>query len=221
MTEEINIKNQNQQELADVIENRKPILDLSPAEISYLEQTRKECDTEKVQKDKVLQYAFLVVGGTSIYGLTNLDQKTIVNAWTSIIISLAILVIIIGLMNWRRQKFRAQGYRMVVLWGLIKSGTRKGCNWIGIEEIIVNGLKKNVHGRDDLLFVIGLTLPIEALIIFHSYTIIFNHKEWFAIIPSIISLILVAWAIRKHSKPLYKEFGIGNIIEQIEENLCH
>ncbi len=197
---------------------RKPILNLSAAEISYFEQTRKECDVEKTQKDRVLQYAFLVTGGTSVFGLTNLQSSSIQIAWSSLLLSFSLLIIVTALMNWRRQKLRAQGYRWVVLHSLIKSGIQENSSWISLESIIINGVRKNIHGRDDRLFMFGLALPILSLILWHSYFLCFKNSQYFASIITISSIALFIWSMIRHSKRSEDEYGIGEIIKKIEMN---
>ncbi|MDO7174258.1 hypothetical protein [Mariniflexile sp. AS56] len=198
------------------IVTRQPALDLSAAEIAYFEQTRRECDVEKTQKDRALQYAFLVTGGTSVFGLTNLESTSVQAAWSSLLLGFSLLIIVTALMSWRRQKLRAQGYRWVVLYSLIKSGTIKEGAWISLESIIINGIKKNIHGKDDRLFTFGLSLPILSLILWHSYNLCVTNSQYLALIITAASLGLFIWSMFRHSKRTEVEYGIGEIIKKIE-----
>ena len=197
------------------VKPRLPILDLTPAEVAYFEQTRKECDTEKTQKDRALQLAFVVAGGASVFGLTNTETPKIESSWLSLLLGFSLLIIITALMAWRRQKLRAQGYRWAVLNALVESGVRKDSNWRSLESIIIQGVRDNIHGKQDMPFMFGLSFPIISLISWHTYSLILA-KHYISIPILIISIVVFAWSLYSCSRPTISGYGLRDLDDRKE-----
>lgn len=194
---------------------RLPLLDLTPAEVAYFEQTRKECDTEKTQKDRALQLAFVVAGGASVFGLTNTATPKVESSWLSLLLGFSLLVIITALMAWRRQKLRAQGYRWAVLNALVESGIRKESNWRSLESIIIQGVRDNIHGKQDMPFMFGLSFPIISLISWHSYSL-FLAKHYISIPFWVVSIVVFAWSLYSCSRPTIIGYGLRDLADREE-----
>lgn len=190
--------------------SRLPILDLNPAEVAYFEQTRKECDTEKTQKDRALQLAFVVAGGASVFGLTNTETPKVESSWLSLLLGFSLLVIITSLMAWRRQKLRAQGYRWAVLNALVESGIRKDSNWRSLESVIIQGVRDDIHGKQDMPFMFGLSFPIISLISWHSYSLVLA-RHYISIPILVASIVVFVYSLYSCSRPTISGYGLRDL----------
>lgn len=182
------------------------LLEFTDAEKSYFEQTRKECDTEKIEKDKLLNYAFLVSGSAGILGLYKVNFDTLENSVLVSLISTTIIFTISVLFKWRRQKIQAQAYRWKVLKELIDSKKNPNTNWRTLEDIIVAGIDKNKHGIQDKLFFLALCLPFVCFLSIHTYNILIKSGKMYIIILPIIALSLIIESYFALTKKLRTDF---------------
>ena len=196
---------ENKDEIAGDIIVDTPLLVLNEAEIIYFEQTRKECDTEKTEKDKVLNYAILVSGGASVFGIYKIDFVSINQSIITILISTILLFTMVTLFGWRRQKIQAQALRWAVLKEIIDK-RKTDTDWITVEDIIIDGLKVNKHGIHDKWFFVELSLPFLTFTFWHSYLIFQNTKLYWVAIAILINLFSFFKCLYSLGKPLKFNF---------------
>ncbi|MBU0513141.1 MAG: hypothetical protein KJ621_00085 [Proteobacteria bacterium] len=130
----------------------------------YFIQTRKEIDTEKRERDRILNVIVIVLGAIG-FGLAQGDKGYhILYQPYAIIIEISILIIITSLFWVRRKKIEQISDRWFVLYHIFIKYFQKDSSDIFLERIVYEGFKKRRYVRKDFVLNISLSLPIYGLL---------------------------------------------------------
>lgn len=138
--------------------------DLSQFEAQYFIQTRKEIDTEKQERNKLLNYALIATGASAI-ALAQIERSTdfLLSPW-ALALYLPLLLLISGIVAVRRMKLQQIFDRWNTLHGILEA--RKFTNqWTPIEKTVVQGIRSRRYLYEDLALHHGLSATVYGLMI--------------------------------------------------------
>jgi hypothetical protein len=138
---------------------------MTSAEIAYFDATRRECDNEKNQKDRILYYAFAVSGAVGFFGLFALEKtRTFPQTVSIAMFCVALLLLIAALLAYRRSKLQYQIYRWRSLYELVEICKEPSSDWTPVESVVMRGVHERRYGVHDVYIFVGATLPVATLL---------------------------------------------------------
>src|SRR4030042_4280689 len=111
----------------------------SPFEIEYFIQTRKEIDTEKQERNKILNYAIISTGGSSVFCLRIGGTIELLKSPSGLHVYIPLLILISALVAARRIKLRQIADRWFALYDFL-SNRQKTKRWTPLERVVCEGL---------------------------------------------------------------------------------
>lgn len=149
-------------------------------------QTRKEIDTEKHERDQMLNFAIVVLGAIGFAIIQKGVSQTLLQEPQALLIETPALIIISSLFWIRYKKLHQIADRWFVLY-------RMACQHLGkdkaeemLEAVVVKGLIKWRYISKDFILNLALSLPIYGLLLiqcFNAYTL---HQYWRIVLPIVI-----------------------------------
>ncbi len=177
--------------------------DLPLFEREYFIQTRKEIDTEKRERDRLLHFAILVLVGVPVAALQKAELYRHVFSWAALFVEVPLLIIL-SAMFWARWKKLTQiADRWYVLLYLLRKhlGNERAGHFL--EQTVVDGLSKRRYVRKDAILNFCLCLPVYVIMIatFINYVSVGLSIHGlpslvFALLHAISSFLLLARRIR-------------------------
>jgi len=137
---------------------------LSPFEREYFIQTRKEIDTEKQERNRILNYGILVIGGIGVALSRVGELLAFLKSPTGLCLYIPFLVLVSMLIVARRAKLRQIGDRWFVLEAILKA-RKWPKNWVPLETVVCRGLRGMRYLYEDLWLHLGLSMGPYLLII--------------------------------------------------------
>jgi hypothetical protein len=178
--------------------------DLSQFEIQYFIQTRREIDTEKQERNKLLNYALIATGAFAI-ALAQIERSTefLFSPW-ALALYLPLLLLISGVVAARRMKLQQIFDRWVTLYSILQ--VRKVANeWIPMEKIVIQGIKGRRYLYEDFALHLGLSGIVYGLMIMTMIRLISDRQDFWPVlitIPILIHLVFTTlWLLRRFRFP--------------------
>jgi len=179
---------------------------LSNFEREYFIQTRKEIDTEKRERDQMLNFAVLVLGGIGFGVSQSQSAQQFLQESQALVIEIPALIIITSLFWVRYKKLKQIADRWFALYRIVMRyfGRER------VEEMLEGLVYKNLTGwryiLKDFVLNIALCLPVYALILLPSFNRYLPVQPWrLGVSASVIVLHCVISSIilgRKIHDPL-------------------
>jgi hypothetical protein len=142
----------------------KPPEPLCTFEREYFIQTRKEIDTEKQERNKILNYAILAVGGISL-ALSRVGEPLLfLRSPAALCLYVPLLFLISVLLVARRAKLRQIGDRWFVLESMLRVRAWPK-DWTPLECVVCRGLRGRRYLSEDFWVLLGLCIAPYLLII--------------------------------------------------------
>jgi FtsH-binding integral membrane protein len=137
---------------------------ISEFELQYFIQTRREIDTEKQERNKLLNYAVLATSAFSL-ALAQIEKSTqfLMSQW-AFCLYIPLLFLISGLVAARRMKLRQISDRWLTLYDILRV-RNVARDWIPLEDTVIKGLKGKRYLYEDLWLHMGLSLIVYGLIV--------------------------------------------------------
>ncbi len=137
---------------------------ISEFELQYFIQTRREIDTEKQERNKLLNYAVLATGAFSV-ALSQIEKSTefLMSPW-ALFMYIPLLFLISGLVAARRMKLRQIADRWQTLYDIIHA-RNVAQDWVPLEDKVMEGLKGKRYLYEDFYLHLGLSLIVYGLIV--------------------------------------------------------
>lgn len=134
-------------------------------EREYFIQTRKEIDTEKRERDRLLHFAILLLGGVSVVVLQKSDMVHFLMSPAAVFLEIPLLIIL-TLMFWLRWKKLSQiADRWYVLYHLLRHYLGEARVKHFLEHIVVDSFRTRRYVRKDFAMNLCLCFPIYVIMI--------------------------------------------------------
>ena len=176
------------------------VLDVMPTfEREYFIQTRKEIDTEKQERNKILNYAILAVGGISL-ALSRVGEPFVfLRSPAALCLYIPLLFLISVLIAARRAKLQQIADRWFVLETILRA---RGCakDWISLETVVCQGLRGRRYLAEDLLLHLGLSMAPYLLIVWVGTALQLKFAVWlyfFVVEHAVIGSLLLCRPVMK------------------------
>ena len=187
---------------------------LTGFDLEYFIQTRKEIDTEKRERDHILNVAVVVLGALSFAFIQTDKTKEFLMKPQSIALEISTLAILTSLFWTRYMKLRQIADRWYTLYNLLYRyfGVSKSNEYM--EGIVIKGFSQARYLKKDVFLCIALSLPIYCLIVItvfnFSFCVLF--KIGICLIVIGLHIILTLFLLcRKFKDPYnFKSKSINN-----------
>jgi len=155
----------------------------------YFIQTRKEIDTEKRERDQILNFAVLILGAIGFAIFQSETAQEFLQQPKALTVELPALVIITSLFWIRRKKLQQIADRWFVLHRLAERYFDKEDIEMMLEEIVLKKFLKRTYVRKDFFLNIALCLPIYGLLILQLLDGFHKDQLWRTIFIIIIVIL--------------------------------
>lgn len=136
---------------------------LSEFERQYFLQTRQEIDTEKQERNKILNYAIVALGAVALTFSRVDNPLSPLRSPAALCFYYPFLLFVSILIAARRAKMRQISDRWFVLRGILAARSEpKG--WVPLEKIVCDGFDNKRYLAEDRLLHLGLSLVPYSLI---------------------------------------------------------
>ena len=151
--------------------NSKEVEKLGDFEQAYFIQTRKEIDTEKRERDHILNVAVVAIGALAfgIFRSENISE-ILVNP-VSLGLQVSALAILTSLFFVRWMKLRQIADRWYVLNHMIQKPYNESHASKTLEAVVLRGFDRERYIKKDIILCLALSLPIYCLIIYSTQNI--------------------------------------------------
>ena len=178
--------------------------DIHQFEIQYFIQTRREIDTEKQERNKLLNYALLATGAFA-FALAQVEGSTdfLTSSW-ALGLYLPLLLLISGIVAARRMKLSQIFDRWKTLYSMLQS-SQFGQDWTPLEETVTKEIEGPRYLFEDFALHLGLSAMVYGLMIITMFRLISNGQgHWPLLVIAFVVLHLVLttqWLLRGFSSP--------------------
>jgi hypothetical protein len=161
--------------------------ELSDFDREYFLQTRKEIDTEKRERDHLLNFAVVILGALAFAVVQSETAKQFLQEPYSLMFEISTLSILTSLFWVRRKKLQQISDRWYTLYHMVLSNM--DMEWLSqsMEAAVIKGFAKARYIRKDLALNIALSLPIYTLVFVSSRGLPFHSA-----LSSIAGALIVA-----------------------------
>ena len=177
-------------------------------EREYFIQTRKEIDTEKRERDKILNFIVLILGAIGFAIIRQEGHPDLINSPYTLIIEYAILIMITSLFWIRWKKLNQIAHRWYVLHKMCTDFYGDNRTNELMEGIVYKGLNSKKYITKDLILNYSLSIPIYLSILYQCKIFIKNNSKSESLLAiyciGIIFHIIISFLIlsRKCENPL-------------------
>ena len=174
--------------------------DLSQFEVQYFIQTRKEIDTEKQERNKLLHYA-LIAAGASAIGLAQIERSTdfLLSPW-ALALYLPLLLLISGIVAARRMKLQQIFDRWITLYSILQA-RKLAKQWTPVEETVIHGFRSRRYLYEDFALHLGLSVMVYGLMIATMIRLISDQQSLWPLLvtaPVLLhSVFTTLWLLRR------------------------
>lgn len=156
--------------------------------LDYFIQTRKEIDTEKQERDKILNYAFLVMGAIGFAVAQKEEAQKFLRTDEGLVVAGAALLILFSLFWVRRKKLQQIADRWYVLRHQLQERVEADKLPFTLESVVAQKLPTRTYTIKDAGLSVALALPIYVLFGIRSYAGLDRASVWQVVTP--ITVIL-------------------------------
>ncbi len=167
----------------------------------YFVQTRREIDTEKHERDRLLHFAIILLGGLAVITIQRVDFPDVVSAPESILGQVGFLVILTALFWLRFKKLTQIADRWLALHRLARDYGGADFLNLSLEKTVIAGFKARRYIRKDLILALSFSFPIYLLLVRASWQF-FHGNAWIrgTLLVLVVSLhILASWLLQWRS----------------------
>ena len=143
-----------------VLSESKP--EMSQFEREYFIQTRKEIDSEKHERNTILNYAVIATGALSVIMGRSAESGQFFQSSDALFIYIPLLLLISALFSARRTKLRQIGDRWFALYDLLDVEGMLG-KWTPLERVVCEGIARKRYLSEDLLQHLALSSVVYSL----------------------------------------------------------
>ncbi|HUW81988.1 MAG TPA: hypothetical protein VMZ31_04215 [Phycisphaerae bacterium] len=138
---------------------------LSEFDREYFLQTRREIDTEKRERDHILNFAIVVLGAMAFAVIHSVRAEALLKDPYSVPLETSALAIVTSLFWVRRKKLQQIADRWYALYRMAVRNL--GEEWVreSMEAVAIKGFTKARYIRKDVVLNVTLCLPIYALLL--------------------------------------------------------
>lgn len=159
---------------------------LSQFEVHYFVQTRREIDTEKQERNKLLHYALLITGAIAV-AITQLEISIgFLRSTAALGIYVPMFLLAWSIISARRAKLHQIFNRWITLYSMLQGQVLRS-GWMPLEETVCNGIKTRRYLWEDYWLHLGLTAPIYGLVTMTMAPLISGSSLWW-IAPVVITV---------------------------------
>ena len=184
----------------------------SDFEREYFIQTRKEIDTEKRERDQMLNFAVLVLGGIGFGVSQSQSAQQFLQEPQALVIEIPALVIITSLFWVRYKKLKQIADRWFTLYRIVLRYFGRELAEEMLEGLVCKNLTEWRYILKDFVLNIALCLPVYALILLPSFNGYLPVQPWRLVVSvgvivlhGVISFIILGRKIRDPLPTLSKE----------------
>ncbi len=161
----------------------------------YFVQTRQEIDTEKRERDKLLNFAVVILGALGFTFAQSGPAQELLREPYAIAMEAATLAVITSLFWVRRKKLQQIADRWFTLWRMVQHHFPDREDEF-LEAVVVKGLRGKRYVTKDVVLNLTLAIPIYCLLFF-TVTHLSLHWLLRVLVPMcVVSLhILTSWKI--------------------------
>ena len=141
-----------------------PMKDFIEFDRAYFIQTRLEIDTEKRERDRILNFAVVVLGALGFAVVQSDNAQEIFKQPHSLAFQVSTLIILTSLFFARRMKLRQIADRWYTLSHMLKRyyGEDRAATYM--EVVVLRGFKHARYVKKDVVLCLSLSLPIYSLV---------------------------------------------------------
>ena len=133
-------------------------------EREYFIQTRKEIDSEKYERNTILNYAVIATGALSVIMSRSAASVQFLQSSGALLIYIPLLLLISALFSARRTKLRQIADRWFVLYDLLAvQGRLENRRWTPLEQVVCEGLARRRYLSEDFLQHLALSSVVYFL----------------------------------------------------------
>lgn len=164
--------------------------ELTEFEREYFVQTRKEIDTEKRERDQLLNFAVIVLGALGFAVVQSEKAMEFLKQPHSLMFEVSTLVILTSLFWVRRKKLQQIADRWYTLYRMeVKRLGKQRADQL-MEAVVIRGFEKARYIRKDVVLNIALSLPIYTLLFVSAFGLT---------LPAIICILIPALIVAVHA----------------------
>lgn len=162
----------------------------------YFLQTRREIDTEKRERDQLLNFAVVILGALAFGVVQSEKAKELLQEPCSLMFEISTLIILTGLFWVRRKKLQQISDRWYTLYHMALRNLSEEWMSQSMEAVVVRGFSKGRYIRKDLALNVALSLPIYTLILVSSLGLPFcSLLSVFTAVVIVIGHLAVCWIL--------------------------
>ena len=176
-------------------------IELSSFAKDYFMQTRKEIDTEKHERDRLLHFLIILIGGVLVLFTKEIISKEFSSSIIGILFHISFLVIITAIFWVRWKKLSQIADRWATLYKIIEKE-----NEIILEDSLERKVKKGFEEkryiRKDICLCLSFSLPIYLSLLFGIFSNLNKNLVHSIIVAIIIVLHIVFSYLILWKKPI-------------------
>ena len=178
---------------------------MSDFDREYFLQTRREIDTEKQERDHILNFAVIVLGAMAFAVAQNDKAIEFLSSVEALSLEGSALVVLTALFWTRWKKLRQIADRWLVLHRMLEKEPDSATAGLSLESIVVGRLETRWYLQKDVVLNLALCVPVYALLVAQAWTGYSSGHLWRYWTP--VGLVLIhgvgssALLLRKHRKP--------------------
>ena len=158
----------------------------------YFIQTRKEIDTDKIERDRLLHFVIILFGGVLVLFTQENLSRELLNTTIEVLLHFSFLIIVTTIFWVRWKKMSHIADRWNTLYKILeKSGEEIT---VFLENKVIQGLKKRRYVRQDVFLCLSFCLPSYSLLFFS----IFSKSGKCLRYTGIVLVIVVIHILLKH-----------------------
>ena len=153
----------------------------------YFIQTRREIDTEKQERDKILNYAFLVMGAIAFAVAQNEKAQIFLREVEGLAVGIPALAVLSSLFWIRKKKLQQIADRWFVLRHLLQSHVDAQRLPFTLEAVVTRGLPGWRYVSKDVILNLTMSLPLYMLLVLQIQDAIADQCCW-RVIASVLAI---------------------------------
>lgn len=173
----------------------------------YFLQTRREIDTEKRERDHLLNFAVVILGALAFAVVQSDKAKQFLQELYSLMFEISTLIILTSLFWVRRKKLQQISDRWYTLYHIALHNMSEEWMSQSMEAVVIRGFSKARYIRKDIALNVALSLPIYTLVFVSSLELPFH--SWLSVIPGVLIVtghLAVSWVLL--AKKLIDPFSV-------------
>jgi hypothetical protein len=173
-----------------------PVHESSDFDREYFLQTRREIDTEKRERDHLLNFAVVILGALAFAVVQSDKAKQFLQEPYSLMFEISTLIILTSLFWVRRKKLQQISDRWYTLYHMALRNMSEEWMSQSMEAVVINGFFKARYIRKDLALNVALSLPIYTLVFVSSLRLPFH--LWLSVITGVLIVtghLTVSWVL--------------------------